>query len=176
MERFRGIARIALPLAVIAVFTFGGQILERLDLDALPGEKSFTVEEIQVEAALRRDGVLLVREQVTYDFKGDFTVGTRDFDAGPWQITGIRAFDEDGDPLPTLLESPTLFEWDIAPATGLRTYEVRYQVRNAVLAWPDVVELNWQWVGVTSPRWASTRSSCGCPAVARGCGPGPTAP
>src|SRR4029453_15290449 len=87
---------------------------------------------------------------VTYDFDGEFSVGTRDFDAGPWEITNIQAT-EDGRRLRTITNTPTLFEWDIAPASGRHTYELRYQVRNAVIAWPDVVELNWQWVGNNVP-------------------------
>ena len=34
------------------------------------GDKSFTLEEIEVTAELRPNGVLLVRERVTYDFDG----------------------------------------------------------------------------------------------------------
>jgi uncharacterized membrane protein len=61
-------------------------------------------------------------------------------------ITDIQALEGERR-LDTVTESPTLYEWDIAPASGEHTYELRYEVHNAVLAWPDVVELNWQWVG-----------------------------
>lgn len=142
------VLRIVVPLLFIGVFAVVGAFVG--DPESTGGDKSFTLEEIDVTAALRRDGVLLVREEVTYDFDGTFTVGTRDFDTGPWQIRDIRAF-EDGRPRTTITDSPTLFEWDIAPASGRHTYELRYQVHNAVLAWPDVVELNWQWVGNDVP-------------------------
>ena len=95
--------------------------------------------------------MLLVRERVTYDFDGTFNVGTRDFDSGPWEIRGVRVF-EGGEERDVLLDTPTLVEWDISPASGVHTYELRYRVFNAVLAWPDVVELNWQWVGRTRAR------------------------
>jgi len=94
--------------------------------------------------------VLLVRERVTYDFDGTFNVGTRDFDSGPWEVRSMRVL-EDGEELDLLVDSPTLVEWDISPASGVHTYELRYKVVNAVLAWPDVVEFNWQWVGRDVP-------------------------
>ncbi len=150
MRKLGGAARILIPLAVILGLSFGGSLLGRIGVE-VPGEKSFELESIDVHAALRRDGVLLVREEVTYDFTGEFSVGTRDFDSGPWQIRRIRAFDEDGVRLREITETPTLYEWDIYPATGRRTFELRYEVHRAVLEWPDVVELNWQWVGTTSP-------------------------
>jgi len=148
MSRFRRVLGVLFPLIFIGVFAFGGWILGELDID--DGEKSFSLEEIQVTAQLRPNGVLLVRERVTYDFDGTFNVGTRDFDSGPWEVRGVRVF-EDGEELDILLDSPTLVEWDISPASGVHTYELRYRVFNAVLAWPDVVELNWQWVGRDVP-------------------------
>lgn len=146
--RFRKVFGVVFPLLLIGGFALAGQVLGEVDPSG--EDKSFTLEEIEVTAALKRNGVLLVREEVTYDFDGTFNVGTRDFDLGPWEIRNIRAF-EDGERLPTLLESPTLFEWDISPASGMHTYELRYEVHNAVLGWPDVAELNWQWVGPDVP-------------------------
>jgi uncharacterized membrane protein len=145
--RPRQLIGVLVPLILIGGFALAGRVLGDVAED---GGKSFSLEEISVDAALRRDGVMLVRERVTYDFDGEFSVGTRDFDAGPWEITNIQAT-EDGRRLRTITNTPTLFEWDIAPASGRHTYELRYQVRNAVIAWPDVVELNWQWVGNNVP-------------------------
>jgi uncharacterized membrane protein len=140
----------AVGTLLIILAVFGGVVyLSSLDLETA-GTKSFDLEEVRVRARLQPNGNLLVREFVTYDFDGTFSVGTRDFEPGPYQIVGLRAF-EDGERLRTIHESPVLFEWDIAPASGRHTYEVRYRVLGATLAWPDVVELNWQWVGVTSP-------------------------
>jgi uncharacterized membrane protein len=139
------ILAVLLPWLLVGGFALAGHFLGEADVS---GEKSFDLEAIEVHALLRRDGVLLVREQVTYDFDGTYNVGTRDFDPGPWQIANIAAY-EGEERLDTITDTPTLFEWDISPAEGEHTYELRYEVRNAVLAWPDVVELNWQWVGDT---------------------------
>jgi uncharacterized membrane protein len=137
------------PILFIGFFAVLGAVSGQVD-DGTGSDKSFELDSIDVTAALRRDGVLLVREEVTYDFDGTFNVGTRDFDSGPWEITNIRAFEGDR-PRATITDTPTLFEWDISPASGTHTYELRYEVRNAVIAWPDVVELNWQWVGRDVP-------------------------
>ena len=148
MRRVGHVLRILLPVILIAGFALIGAVFG--ETDGSGGDKSFNLEEIRVTAQLRPNGTLLVRERVTYHFDGTFNVGTRDFDAGPWEIRGIRAY-EGGRALTTITESPTLFEWDISPASGVHTYELRYRVVNAVLAWPDVVELNWQWVGQNVP-------------------------
>jgi uncharacterized membrane protein len=137
------------PLLLIGGFAVIGQVWGDT-AEGTGGDKSFTLEAIDVRANLTEEGVLQVRERVTYDFDGTFNVGTRDFDEGPWQISRIRAFEGD-EPLDTLVQSDTLFEWELGGASGEHTYELRYQVRNAVIAWPDVVELNWQWVGDNVP-------------------------
>ena len=123
----------------------------------LPETRSFSIDAIHVDAELTPAGVLEVTEQVTYTFRGaddaPFTVGTRDFEPGPnsGTITSIAAY-EDGVQLQTLLETPYLFEWDISPTySGTYTYELRYTVEGAALVGSDVVELNRQWVGRSSP-------------------------
>jgi len=148
VSRARKILGFLFPLIFIGVFALGGAVLGELDID--DGQKSFSLEEIRVTAQLRPNGVMLVREQVTYDFDGTFNVGTRDFDSGPWDVRNMHVY-EDGEELDLLVDTPTLVEWDISPASGVHTYELRYKVVDAVLAWPDVVELNWQWVGRDVP-------------------------
>ena len=144
--RVKRVLAVLFPWLLVGGFALAGHFLGQADADGGGDGKSFEIEDIEVHALLRRDGVLLVREQVTYDFDGTFNVGVRTFDNGPWQITNIAAF-EGEERLDTVTNSPTLYEWDISPASGEHTYELRYEVHNAVIAWPDVVELNWQWVG-----------------------------
>ncbi len=148
MSRTKRIFGVLFPILFVGAFMAIGAVAGQLD--SVPGEKSFSLEEIEVTAQLRPNGVLLVRERVTYDFDGTFNVGTRDFDSGPWEIRSMRVF-EDGEELDLLVDSPTLVEWDISPASGVHTYELRYRVVDAVIAWPDVVEFNWQWVGNDVP-------------------------
>lgn len=128
-------------------------------------DRSVAIDEIHVDATLHPDGRLEVVERVTYTFRGaddePFTVGTRSFEPGPRSgtITSIAAFDEDGQPLDTLVSTPSLFEWDIAPArSGTRTYELRYEVVDGIEVGSDVVDLYRQWVGDDGPsigRWTA---------------------
>ncbi len=149
MRPFRKAIGVLFPLLLIGGFALVGAVWGEPE-DGSGDDRSFSLEDIQVEAAVKRNGVMLVREEVTYDFNGTFNVGTRDFDSGPWEIRNIRAF-EGNRRLGEITNTPTLYEWDISPASGTHTYELRYEVHNAVLAWPDVAELNWQWVGRNVP-------------------------
>jgi uncharacterized membrane protein len=120
--------------------------------------REFSIDAVHVDAEVTPEGLLEVTEEVTYTFRGaddlPFSVGTRDFDPYNNQggtITSIGAY-QDGRQLDTLVETPYLFEWDIYPAvSGTYTYELRYTVQGALSLGSDVVELNRQWVGRTSP-------------------------
>ncbi len=125
----------------------------------LPAEKSFTITHIDTEATLNPDGSMDVVERATYDFTGDFSIGTRSFETARYDYTieDIAAF-EDGQPLPEVTNTQSLFEWDLdgdtagSPSTtGTHTYELRYRVADAAVVHPDVAELYWNWIGTTSP-------------------------
>jgi uncharacterized membrane protein len=124
-------------------------------------ERAFHLESIDVDAIVLRDGSMLVHEQVVYRFTGadsqPYSVASRDFESGPfnWRITQIAAY-ENGERRETIWWDPLLFEWDIYPAaSGTRTFDLVYRVEGAVLAWADVAELYWNWIGTTSPEVGS---------------------
>lgn len=126
---------------------------------SIPEIRGFDITHVDTEAVLNPDGSMDVVERATYDFTGDFSVGTRNFESAgfDYTITGIQAT-EDGRPLPEVTNTPTLFEWDLdgrpagAPSTsGTHTYELRYTVEGAAQVHPDVAELYWNWIGTTSP-------------------------
>ena len=78
-------------IVIVLLIIGGAQVFSRVvtleegAVDTGDG-RSFLLEEIEVDAELRRDGVLVVEEDVTYDFDGTFNVGTRSFESGPWEI------------------------------------------------------------------------------------------
>ncbi len=126
---------------------------------SLPEERGFTITHIDTEAVLNPDGSMDVVERATYDFTGEFSVGSRSFESAgfEYEIVDIEA-SEDGEPLPTITDTPSLYEWDLdgdtagAPSTtGTHTYELRYTVTDAAIVHPDVAELYWNWIGTTSP-------------------------
>jgi uncharacterized membrane protein len=121
----------------------------------------FDLESIDVQAEVQPDGSMEVTERVRYDFHDDFGIGTRDFELprfgspNAYEITDIQATTADGEPLDTVTDSPTLFEWELDPSggriTGAREYELTYTVQDAVAQWSDVGELEWRWIGSTAP-------------------------
>ncbi|HMQ26212.1 MAG TPA: hypothetical protein PKA98_09510 [Acidimicrobiales bacterium] len=61
---------------------------------SLPEEKSFEITRIETEAVLNPDGSMDVVERATYDFTGNFSVGSRSFETARYDYTieGIQAF------------------------------------------------------------------------------------
>jgi uncharacterized membrane protein len=119
--------------------------------------REFHISAVEVHAEIRPDRSMLVRERVTYRFTGadsqPFTVATRDWQpvAGSnWRVTDVVAR-ENGVVRATVTSTPYLYEWDIAPASGTRSYELTYRVVEAVDVWADTAELYWNWIGTTSP-------------------------
>ena len=152
MTRMRPLRRL-LPLVVLVAVVVG------VTGCSLPEERGFTITHIDTQAVLNPDGSMDVVERATYDFTGDFSVGSRSFETAEYDytITGIEA-SEDGAPLPTVTDTPNLYEWDLdgdpngSPSTsGTHTYELRYTVEGAAIVHPDVAELYWNWIGTTSP-------------------------
>ncbi|MBL8777041.1 MAG: DUF2207 domain-containing protein [Acidimicrobiales bacterium] len=148
-----GAARRLLPLALLVALVVG------VTGCSLPEERGFTITHIDTEAVLNTDGSMDVVERATYDFTGEFSVGVRDFESAgfDYEITDIEA-SEGGEPLPTITDTPSLYEWDLdgdlegSPSTsGTHTYELRYTVESAAIVHPDVAELYWNWIGTTSP-------------------------
>ncbi len=142
-----------LPLALLLAVVVG------VTGCSLPPERGFTVTHIDTQAELNPDGSMDVVERATYDFTGNFSVGSRSFESSQFDytITGIEA-SEFGVPLPEVTNTPNLYEWDLdgdasgSPSTtGTHTYELRYTVEGAAQVHPDVAELYWNWIGTISP-------------------------
>jgi uncharacterized membrane protein len=149
-----------LPTLLIMGSIFALAILGQACGDTLEeaGGRTFDLEHIETTATLARDGSMEVVERVTYDFNGEFSVGTRSFELPPagfdYEITDIEAT-EDGEPRLTVTNTPTLYEWNLGRpgqrVSGTHTYELRYTVERAAIVHTDVAELYWNWIGTTSP-------------------------
>ena len=126
---------------------------------------------IEVRARVRPDRSMIVHERVTYRFTGadqqPYSVGTRSWDPDParsWRVTNVSA-SENGVMLRTLVSTPTLFEWDIYPSySGTRTFDLVYQVTDAVEVWADTAELYWNWIGTDGPEVAQWSARVELPA------------
>ena len=175
MRQVKLVLIVAASIVVGAVFLIASQA-------GIFQTRSFTIDAIAIDATVLPDGSMLVAEQVTYTFHNadsqPFTVGSRSFEPSgrSGQVTAIAAF-EDGEPRRTLLATPSLFEWDIAPAhSGTRTFQLEYRVTGAVQSWADTAELYWNWIGTTSPpveQWSATVRFPGGPGEIRAWAHGP---
>ncbi len=135
-------------------------LLVALGLVVVPGAapaaaKSFRLTLLTTEATVAPDGTMAVREQITYDFDGSFTVGIRSFEpASRGQITAFTA-SEDGVPLDVISPENSIsgeWEWEFPTAVDeQRTFLLTYTVINAVPVGADVGELYWKFVGNDHP-------------------------
>jgi uncharacterized membrane protein len=156
-------------------------VLGALGIGTLAGiedTEGFTLEAIDVQAEVQPDGSMDVTERVSYDFRGDFGVGIRDFEAPgfdspvAYEVTDRAATTTDGQPLETITDTPYLFEWELDPSgdriSGEREYLVTYTVQDAVALWEDVGELEWRWIGSSSPAVEDFRAEVTMPGSGEG--------
>ena len=111
--------------------------------------KSFTLPRVAVDATLRPDGSLRIRERITYRFTGSFSYGTRPIPVGAYTITDMTVT-ERGRRLPTSGE-PHNLQWWFSAQDEERTFTIAYTVTGAARAGPDVAEVYWKWVGEDHP-------------------------
>ncbi|MBK9179054.1 MAG: DUF2207 domain-containing protein [Acidimicrobiales bacterium] len=114
--------------------------------------KSFSIDRVEITATWNPDGSLDVRERITYDFDGSFSVGTRPIPSQPpYRVVDMAASLPNGEPLEVLDPDPGSFEWALGPVDdGTHTYDITYTVLGAPIG-TDVAELYWKWVGETHP-------------------------
>jgi hypothetical protein len=87
--------------------------------------KSFTVENVNVDAVLHPDGSMQVVENITYDFEGSFTRGTRPIPRGEYAITDVRVTEGEA-PLP-IEGAPHNLSWRFSAQDEERTFTVSYR-------------------------------------------------
>ena len=119
----------------------------------------YVVEEIDVEALVREDGSLDVREVLTYDFDGRFSFAYRDIprDADV-RIEDVRVSEngveyrqEDSEDPGTFAMTregrSTRITWRYSANRERRTFTVSYRLRGEVKKYADTAELYYKFVG-----------------------------
>jgi uncharacterized membrane protein len=143
----------------LAVSTLAAVVL----LPATPAvAKSFTLPEADVRIDVQQDGALVVTEQITFDFDGDFSGAYRDIPLGGGvtiadvsvaegeQRYGPGACAELGCSSPpgsfgTRDLGDTLrIVWHYSALNERRTFTVRYLVTGQTKVYDDVAEVNWK--------------------------------
>lgn len=122
--------------------------------------KSFTIDRIEIEATIKTDGSLFIREARTYTFRGQFSwadyrlplkgVGAvRDFSLQDESITYLPG--SDSQPGSYYIKSyPDEFyvRWFYHAQNETRTFILQFRLSDAVTLYQDVAEFYYQFVGV----------------------------
>ena len=119
----------------------------------------YTVENIDIDASVRADGSLDVREILTYDFRGRFSFAYRDIPRSSTTRVGEIRVAEDGreyrasastEPGNFSVEErpPSIrITWRYRTDGGRRTFAVHYRVSGEVRRYADTAELYYKFVG-----------------------------
>lgn len=150
-----GAMRRFLWLVVLLVVLFSVHVVEA---------KSYSVENLRINAALQRDGSAEVNETLTMTFDGDFSRFTRDFQLADEHWIEDVVVSEGGKPYKRLeafsadrpagcyaveeKDGKLVIEFYYKVNKGSRTFEISYVMRNAVEVHNDVAELNRKFVDV----------------------------
>lgn len=144
---------VAAVFAAIVIFVSGISSTE---------PKHYEITHADVDVELQRDGSLIVTEQLTFDFSGNFSGAFREFPLnGDAKVTGVSVGEDDVDYDPggnTVLGSfdrPGTFGvdrgigrelrivWHYEANDEVRTFDVAYRVLNATDVRDDAVDVTW---------------------------------
>jgi len=121
--------------------------------------KSYTVEDLHIEAQVFTDGALRIRETIRYEFKGSFSFAFREIPlktgerlASIQVSEGSNQFVESEESEPGFFEvssakDRTKITWRFKARDEGRTFNIAYTVHGAVRRYPDVIELYYKFVG-----------------------------
>ena len=121
--------------------------------------KSFVFTRVAIDAAVGTDGSLRIIEARTYAFNGDFTWASYRLPLEPHhRVEEILVSDERGAYSLSGARSPGTYEfrrsntaveirWQFRASNESKTFTIAYVVRNVVIAYSDVAELYWKFIG-----------------------------
>ena len=144
---------LACLIATVAIASLGGAAPAHAD--------SADIVNADVSMRIAKDSSLLVTEELTFDYKGHFEGSYRDivFRHGeeisnvsvsedgrryePGGNTALGSFDLPGRYGAQRIGSGARIVWHYRATDELRTFELSYRVRGAVVAYDDVLDLGW---------------------------------
>jgi len=140
----------------VTSFLIAGVLL----LPSMALAKSYSVESIAIKAVVGSDGLLQVREQIAYDFQGEFSYAYRDIPLKSGEelvavAVGERlvVFERSDTRSPgTYSVSSTddggvRISWYYAAKNEERTFTVSYSMKGVVRRYPDIAEIYYKFVG-----------------------------
>ncbi|UCF37931.1 MAG: DUF2207 domain-containing protein [Acidobacteriota bacterium] len=121
--------------------------------------KSYTIEDLRIEAVVEADGSLRLTESVRYQFKGSYSYAYREIPLKSGeQLDAIQVSEGSNRYLLSSDEEPGTYEidasdnrvkvtWHFKARSETRTFNFGYTLRGVVKRYADVVELYYQFVG-----------------------------
>lgn len=128
-------------------------------------QKSYSFNEVRINAAVLTDGSMQINEQRTADFKGSYSrmfvdipiIGFKELSdiqvsegSKQYLSTKITADRPDGQYSVTKQNNSYHIEWYFKTDGGRRIFNLSYKVVDCVKVYPDVAELNWKFIGERS--------------------------
>jgi len=156
MTRHLILQRIVFPLVLLLVavkFT-----------TAAPVAKFYTIDRVEIEAAIQPDGSLLIQEDRTYTFRGNFSwadyalplqkLGTvTDFELSEADsIYRLQPGKQPGTYQLSRDNKKFYVKWFYRASNETRTFRLKYRVQDAVTVYNDVAEFYYKFVGEQSPK------------------------
>jgi uncharacterized membrane protein len=134
--------------------------LSVLLFSSLSYAKSYSVESIRIDAIVGSDGLIRVREQIAYDFQGEFSYAYRDIPLKPGEELvdvgvgegGVEFERSERRSLRTYSVSRiddrgVRITWYYSAEDERRTFTVSYTAKGVVRRYPDVAEIYYKFVG-----------------------------
>lgn len=121
--------------------------------------KDFTFPEVRIDARIFPDGSMEVLERRSYEFSGEFHWASWWMPSPKRQTVNILSLGEPGKSyIEGQSESPGTYQvsrgqdrvdvkWFYSAKDEVRTFEIRYLVKNAVTVYDDGAELYWKFIG-----------------------------
>lgn len=129
---------------------------------SIGGQKSYSFDDVRIDALVQPDGSMIIQERRTADFSGSFTrmyldIPTKGFkelsdievsEAGrPYSLTKNTQARTDGHYAFWLKDNNYHIEWYFQARDSKRTFDVSYRVADCVKLHDDVAELYWKFIG-----------------------------
>ncbi len=122
--------------------------------------KSFEFPAVAINVFIQEDGSFIVREERTFAFDGDFRRAFLTIPRGPWSIGGVSVAEGNNDYRPVRSagsEAPGTFAFNVADTYEIRwfyrarderrTFTITYTVSDHIVAYRDVAEMFWKFIG-----------------------------
>lgn len=108
--------------------------------------KSYTLENANINMQILSDSSILVSEEITFNFNGNYTYAFRTIPKGYWTISNVEIYD--GNKLlnhsVTQNQDSMEIRWSFNAYTEIKTFKITYILQNAITSYDDVSELNWK--------------------------------